>query len=136
MAFTAGTRDHGAVRVPACWLIAVLAVAISGGGQRAGAQAPVSDLDAFMSRVLERRDDNWKKLRQYVLDEREVVSLVGPSGAPLWGERRDYTWFIRDGVFVRSPLRANGADVPEAERRQYRRRVCGARAIAREVGRP
>lgn len=83
------------------------------------AQSSSSDLDAFMARVLERRDENWKKLRQYLLDEREEIAIVGPSGAPLWGERRDYTWFIRDGVFVRSPLRANGAAVSETDRRKY-----------------
>ena len=30
-----------------------------------------SDLDALMARVLERRDENWKKLQQYTLNERE-----------------------------------------------------------------
>ena len=84
----------------------------------AAGSAPQSDLDAFMARVLQRRDENWKKLRQYVLDEREQAALVR-SGAPLWGERRDYTWFIRDGMFVRSPLRVNGVDVPEDDRVEY-----------------
>ena len=32
-----------------------------------------SDLDAFMQKVVARRDENWKKLQQYVLDETEVV---------------------------------------------------------------
>jgi hypothetical protein len=32
-----------------------------------------SDLDAFMEKVLARRDDNWKKLQQYVLEEKEGV---------------------------------------------------------------
>src|SRR5881296_3596551 len=62
-----------------------------------------TDLDAFMKQVLARRDDNWKKLQQYVLDERETVQVQGPGRVPLWGERRDYTWYIRDGFFVRSP---------------------------------
>jgi hypothetical protein len=97
--------------------MAVALIACVAGGPPARAQD--SDLDTFMARVLERRDENWKKLRQYLLDEREEVAIVGPSGAPLWGERRDYTWFIRDGVFVRSPLRANGVIVAEADRRKY-----------------
>jgi len=80
-----------------------------------------TDLDAFMRDVLARRDDNWKKLQQYVLDEREVIELRDPSHAPLWGERRDYTWYIRDGFFVRSPVRVNGAAVPEADRVRYER---------------
>lgn len=78
-----------------------------------------TDLDAFMAHVLARRDENWKKLRQYVLDEREEMAVSGPSGAPIWGQVRDYAWFIRDGVFVRSPLRVDGVTVPDAERRAY-----------------
>src|SRR3984893_11293386 len=78
-----------------------------------------TDLDAFMQQVMERRDDNWKKLQQYILDEREQIELRAPARAALWGERRDYTWFIRDGYFVRSPLKVNGADVGENDRRKY-----------------
>lgn len=85
------------------------------------APAPLAqtDLDAFMQQVIERRDSNWKKLQQYVLDEREQVEMRGPSGALLWGERRDYTWYIRDGFFIRSPLKVNGAPVGEPDRRKY-----------------
>jgi hypothetical protein len=92
-------------------MIGVLAVAWSAYAQ--------SDLDAFMRQALERRDQNWTKLQQYVLDERERFEVRGPTGAPLWGERRDYTWYLRDGFFVRSPLRVNGAAVGEADRRTY-----------------
>jgi hypothetical protein len=77
-----------------------------------------SDLDAFMQKVLARRDDNWKKLQQYVLDEHEQTDIRGAS-VPIWGEKRDYTWFLRDGFFVRSPLKVNGVTVSEAERRKY-----------------
>jgi hypothetical protein len=77
------------------------------------------DLDAFMRQVMERRDDNWKKLQQYILDEREEFDLRGPGGFPLWGERREFTWFIKDGFFVRSPLKVNGATVGENDRRKY-----------------
>src|SRR5262249_33675836 len=78
-----------------------------------------TDLDAFMRQVLARRDENWKKQQQYVLDERETIDLRGPSRAPIWGDRRDYTWFIREGYFVRSPLKVNGVAIGEAERRKY-----------------
>ena len=81
--------------------------------------APQSDLDAFMQKVLARRDDNWKKLQQYVLDEHEQTDLRGPGHVPVWGEKRDYTWFLRDGFFVRSPLKVNGVTVSEGERRKY-----------------
>ncbi|HEV3139634.1 MAG TPA: hypothetical protein VGY57_03915, partial [Vicinamibacterales bacterium] len=78
-----------------------------------------TDLDAFMRQVLATRDENWKKLQQYVLDERENIDLRGPGRTPVWGERREYTWFIRDGFFVRSPLKFNGVTVGEADRRKY-----------------
>ena len=35
---------------------------------RASAQSGGTDLDAFMKQVLAQRDENWKKLQQYVLD--------------------------------------------------------------------
>ncbi|HEY7474704.1 MAG TPA: hypothetical protein VH679_06810, partial [Vicinamibacterales bacterium] len=72
-----------------------------------------SDLDAFMQKVVARRDENWKKLQQYVLDETELVQVRGPSQLPIWGDKREYTWFIKDGYFVRSPLKANGVTISE-----------------------
>ena len=78
-----------------------------------------TDLDALMRQVLAQRDENWKKLQQYVLDEREAIELRGPSERPIWGEHREYTWYIRNGLFVRSPVKFNGAAVSEADRRKY-----------------
>ena len=51
----------------------------------AAQQREPSDLDAFMSRVIARRDDNWKRMQQYVLDERETFQLLGPGGVPFYG---------------------------------------------------
>jgi hypothetical protein len=84
-----------------------------------GVLSAQSDLDGFMRQVMERRDDNWKKLQQYILDEREEFDLRGPGRYPIWGERREFTWFIKDGFFVRSPLKVNGAAVGEEDRRKY-----------------
>src|SRR3954453_8634822 len=84
-----------------------------------GAAPTENDLDAFMKLVVAGRDDNWKKLQQYVFDEREQLELRGPNRAPIWGERREYTWYIRDGFFVRSPTRFNGVAIDEAERRRF-----------------
>ncbi len=83
---------------------------------------PVSaqnDLDAFMKQVVARRDDNWKKLQQYILDEREQIELRGTNRRVIWGDRREYTWYIRDGFFVRSPLKFNGVTIGEDERRTF-----------------
>ena len=94
-------------------LLVVLLVAIA--ALSASAQ---SDLDTFMSRVLERRDENWKKLQQYVLEERETFQFLGPGQIPLYGFRKEYTWFVRQGFFVRSPVRADGVTLSEEERRR------------------
>lgn len=77
-----------------------------------------SDLDNFMRRVLERRDEDWRKLQQYILEEHEAFQVLGASGAPLYGFRREYAWFVRDGFFIRSPLRADGVTIGEDERRR------------------
>jgi hypothetical protein len=107
---SAWARSAAALLAAGCLLLGPAARPIS------GAQ---SDLDALMQQVLERRDDNWKKLQQYILDEREAIELRGPLHAPLWGEQRDYTWYLRDGFFVRSPLKFNGVAIGDAERRKY-----------------
>src|SRR5437660_819535 len=72
-----------------------------------------------MKQVLARRDDNWKKLQQYILDEHEHIELRGPNRQPMWGEDREYTWYIRDGYFVRSPVKFNGVAIGEDDRRKY-----------------
>ncbi len=71
-----------------------------------------------MDRVLARRDESWKTLQQYILEERELVQLVGPGNSPIYGSRREYTWFPRDGVFIRSPLRVDGVVLDEDTRRR------------------
>jgi hypothetical protein len=119
-----------------------LALVLACGMVPAGASAPVvqSDLDAFMKDVMLRRDDNWKKFQQYVLDEREQIEFRGPGKLPLWGDRRDYTWYLRDGFFVRSPVRANGVTVSEDDRRKYedeflrRQQARDKRRVALTVG--
>jgi hypothetical protein len=78
---------------------------------------PTTDLDAFMSRVLERRDDNWKKLQQYVLEERESFQLMG-GATLLYGAQRVSAWFPRDGRFIKSPLRINGVTIGDEDRRK------------------
>jgi hypothetical protein len=95
--------------------LALLCLALSLAGLPVGAQ---SDLDAFMEKVLARRDDNWKKLQQYVLEEKERFDLTGPGGFPLWGMRREYAWFIRGGIFVRSPVSADGVTLSDDDRRK------------------
>jgi hypothetical protein len=96
--------------------VTVVAATIAISGQAPAAST--TDLDAFMSRVLERRDDNWKKLQQYVLEERETFQLTGPGATALFGFRRESAWFPRDGRFIKSPLRINGVTIGESDRRK------------------
>jgi hypothetical protein len=98
-----------------------VAAAVAAAFATVSAQSPApvqTDLDAFMSRVLERRDENWKKLQQYVLEERETVNFTGPRATPLYGSQRVSAWFPRGGVFIKSPLRINGVTISDADRRK------------------
>lgn len=81
--------------------------------------ASKNDLDVFMEKVLARREVNRKMLNQYVLDETETFDIFGPGQWPLYRTKRDYTWYERDGMHVRSPVRFNGVAVKESERQQY-----------------
>jgi hypothetical protein len=116
----------------------VIVAVLSGAVSRPAILTAQSDLDAFMQQVVARRDDNWRKLQQYVLDEREVMELRGPGNTRLWGEEREYTWFIRDGFFIRSPIRFNGVTIGEDERQraeaEYLRRAQRRDARARQAG--
>jgi len=105
------------IRVPIA-VVTMLAALGLAGASRPEPLLAQSDLDAFMDKVLARRDENWKKLQQYVLDERAEFALKGPAGFPIWGDAREYTWFIREGYFIRSPLKANGVTVSDADRRK------------------
>jgi hypothetical protein len=96
----------------------------------ASAAVVQNDLDAFMARVLARRDENWKKLQQYILEERERLQVTSGEGVRVYGFAREYTWFIRDGYFVRSPLKFDGVTIGEEERRRAEERW-----IKREQGR-
>jgi len=107
-------------------LLLLMCVVAYGGLTSPSAQAP-SDLDQLVERALARRDSNWKTLPQFVLDERADVEVLGPSGARVFAQRSEYTWFPRDGVFVRSPLRINGRGVTDAQRQ-----AAEAAFIARE----
>lgn len=91
------------------------------------AQAPAStaptpattDLDRFMATALLRRDIDRKTLSDYVLDEVEVLEVLGPGRMPFARMRYEYTWYVRDGIHVRSPLKVNGVPINETERRAY-----------------
>ena len=84
--------------------------------------AQQSDLDALMGRVLLKRDDNWKKLQQYILEERETMEVTALDGRRIYGFTREYQWFPRAGFFIKSPLTADGVRIGDDERRRQEAR--------------
>jgi hypothetical protein len=94
-------------------LVAVCLVSVA-----AAIPAAQSDLDALMARVLARRDDNWKKLQQYTLNERETLQITALAVFRLYGFDREYLWLPRAGFFVRSPLKADGVTIGDEARRR------------------
>ena len=84
--------------------------------------ARTTDLDAFMAQALQRRDIDRKVLSDYVLDEVEEFEVLGPGRVPFARMKREYTWYVRDGVHVRSPLKFDGVPIPETDRRAYEER--------------
>ena len=68
-------------------------------------QAPENDIDAFMAKVLARRDVNWDQYYEYFGKERTELIVEGSlPGVPLMGFRKEFLWFVRDGYMVRSPV--------------------------------
>jgi hypothetical protein len=83
------------------------------------APKPVSDLDALMAQALARRDVQRSLLNQYVLDETESFEVLGPGRMPMHRMKREFTWYARDGMHVRSPVRFDGVAIRDADRRKY-----------------
>ena len=75
------------------WIVASLLVLLPAMGAAQTARTP-TDLDRLMDEVVRRRDDNWKKLQQYILTEKQKVTVTGPEGLRLFGFSREYSWFV------------------------------------------
>src|SRR5262245_14612717 len=72
-----------------------------------------------MAQALQRRDVDRETLSDYVLDEVESFEVLGPGRIPYARMKREYTWYVRDGIHVRSPIKYDGVPIPEADRRDY-----------------
>jgi hypothetical protein len=112
----AKSRQEFLVRL---WLAAVVTALLPALVAAQAPTPPSTDLDRLMEEVVRRRDDNWKKLQQYILTEQERIAVTGPGGLRLFGQSRVYQWFVKEGFFIRSPLTANGVSIGEQERRAY-----------------
>ena len=89
--------------------------------QSQGRDAASNELDAFMQKVLARREVNRQTLNQYVLDEEEAFDVFGPGRWPIHRSKREFTWYMREGIHVRSPLKFNGVTVEHEARDRYER---------------
>jgi hypothetical protein len=97
------------------WTAALLAL----GAAPLPAQKPATDLDALMEQALKRRDAGRDVVRDYILDEVERAEALGPGRIPLYRIKREYQWYLRDGVHVRSPIRFDGVELGDEERRKH-----------------
>ena len=78
------------------------------------------DIDVFMKEVIEKRKTDWDTLYNYVFREREVFRFSGKlEEAAIESFEREWTWYVRDGYLVRSPVSFNGVSVPQDEREKY-----------------
>ena len=96
-------------------LILVAAVAWASAMPTARTQA--NDIDALMERVLENRYTSWQELGDFTLRHVLAVDLEAPLEIPFPGLRREYEWYVLDGMVVRSPVRFNGIDLDADDRR-------------------
>ena len=104
------------------WRLATLALAVTAvavGAAAAQEREEGNELDRFMEQVLARRDENRIARRQYVFDEMERFTVTGYDGEVYSRFTREYVWYRRDGVFVRSPVRFDGVDAGEDDWRRY-----------------
>ncbi len=81
-----------------------------------------NEIDAFMQRVLQRREVAWQALSEHVFNERISTEIEGPLAVALGNRVREYSWFVRDGFLVRSPITIDGATVGVDDRNDYERR--------------
>lgn len=89
-------------------------------GQESTPSGDPEDIDAFMAKVLERRETNWDQLYDYVFSERETMEIKGDIDIPaIQSFVKEWRWFVRDGYLVRSPVSHNGINISEQERIEY-----------------
>jgi hypothetical protein len=95
----------------------LLSNSVAGSRNTPSATSPANDLDDFMAKVLKKRSIDSARLNDYVCSEREEFEIKGTEIAALESFRREYIWFVRDGILVRSPVRVNGVKVSAEEQK-------------------
>lgn len=92
-----------------------VAVAMSSAAQRTPGE---NEIDRLMQRVLDNRYTSWRQLGDFTLRHVLTVDLEAPlENVSLTQLRREYEWYVSDGVAVRSPVHADGIDIDADARR-------------------
>ncbi len=99
--------------------VVALAAAATPAAQTSQPPAKPGSLDAFMEQVLARREVNRTTLNQYILDETETFEILGPGRYRLHRSNREFTWYVRDGMHVRSPVKFDGVAIGAKAREDY-----------------
>lgn len=82
-----------------------------------------SEIDAFMRKAIETRSKDWDKRYDYVFREVEELKISGDIGdAPFAGFVKEWSWYVKDGYLVRSPISVDGMPVSDEERERSERR--------------
>ncbi len=112
----------------------VLVAAVAWAGATPTARTPANDVDTLMERALENRYTAWRTLGDFTLRSTLSVDLEAPLEFPYSRLRREYEWYVLDGVAVRSPMRIDDLDIGPDDRRdaeedwrrgEWRRRAHG-----------
>lgn len=85
------------------------------------AQSKTTEIDQFMEKVLERRENNWKQVQTYLFHEREVLRIQGKDIPPVAGFDREFVWIARQEELLRSPVKVDGVPVGQKEQESYER---------------
>ncbi len=94
-----------------------------------------NEVDLFMERVLDNRA-SWRQLGDFILRETFTLELEAPLSIPYSGFRHEYEWYVRDGIATRSPVRFDGVDIDEEERRRFEAQWLREEARRQRDGRP
>jgi hypothetical protein len=111
-------RSNGLIKSA---LILVILFPIVLAGNYAGDVDDGGDIDAFMAKVLAKRDSNREALRGYLFSERELLEIKGIELPAYERMEREYLWVEREGYLVRSPVRVNGVAVSREEQQAAER---------------
>lgn len=95
----------------------VLVAAVAWASAMPTARTLANDIDTLMERALENRYTAWRTLGDFTLRSTLSVDVEAPLEFPYSRLRREYEWYVLDGMAVRSPVRIDGLDIGPDDRR-------------------